>query len=158
MEESVKRTLLAVLPIIAYGAFLCLMYRWWMVYYGTGDAGGFGFLFYLPYVLGGAAVMCFFLGRAVMRINGGIRFRSCLLYLALLLFMVYFSQWLGEMLKETHWTNYSTLFSEGLKKWWYPLTRSSGDTRVILMESGIAFLLGSIWQMRKERKREKITD
>ena len=33
MGKNVKRTLLAVLPVIAYGAFLCLMYRWWMVYY-----------------------------------------------------------------------------------------------------------------------------
>lgn len=144
---------LSILPIIAYGIFLVLMALWWKQYYLTMDAAGWGFIFYVPYVLGVAFLMCFFLGRLCFFINKNTSVWVFFLYLLLLLLAVYIPEGLGEALMQSHSDGYSTLF-KNWSAWLHPLIRRSGNTtRIILTESALGFSLGSLLQMRKEKKK-----
>ena len=144
-----------ILPIIFYGIFLVLMAIWWKQYYLTEAAADWGFIFFIPYGLGGAFLICFFLGRLCFFINKNTRAWETFLYLLLLLLVVYIPEGLGEALMQSYSDGYSTLF-KNWSAWLHPLIRRGGNTtRIILSESTLGFSLGSFLQIRKERKKNK---
>lgn len=61
--------MIPILLIAIYGVILIFMEIWWRQYYMTPEALGFGFLYYMPYCLGGACLSCFFLVRLIFRIR-----------------------------------------------------------------------------------------
>ena len=149
------RRLSSILLIIVYGIFLVLMCLWWHQYYLTWAAADWGFIFYIPYCLGGAFLICFFLARLCFFISKSTRIWEYFLYLLLLLLIVYIPEGLGQALMSSYDDGYTTLFKDW-SPWLHPLIRSSGSTaRVILAESALGFSLGGFLQMRKEKKRQK---
>lgn len=145
------RRLSSILLIITYGIILVLMCLWWQRYYLTWAAGNWAFVFYIPYYLGGAFLICFFLARLCFFISKSTRIWDYFLYLLLLLLIVYIPEGLGEALMHSYDDGYTTLF-KNWSHWLYPLIRSSGNTaRVILAESAFGFSLGSFLQMRREK-------
>ncbi len=148
------RRLLSTLLIIVYGLFLVLMVLWWQQYYLTEAAGDWAFIFFIPYGLGGAFLMCFFIGRLCFFIKQNARVWEIFLYLLLLLLVVYIPEGLHEALMQSYSDGYSTLF-KNWSAWLHPLIRRGGDTtRIILAESAIGFSLGSFLQVRRERKKQ----
>lgn len=148
------RKLSSIVLIIVYGIFLVLMSLWWHQYYLTEAAGDWGFIFYIPYCIGGAFLSCFFLARLCFFLSKSNKIWEYFLYLLLILLIVYIPEGLGKALMSSYDDGYTTLF-RNWSPWIEPLIRSNNTTRIILAESALGFSLGSFWQMRKEKKKQK---
>lgn len=122
-----NKKILNVLPILIYGLILLIIKLYWMSYYGTMTAGDIGFLLVLPYVLGGAFVLCLILGLIVSYLSKNKDIKVFIFYLLLLLIIVEIIHSLGYV--------YEFLDSEGI---------------VILIESTIGFSIGYLIMMRKK--------
>ena len=138
------KKLRAPLIIIAYGIVLCLFYLWGDQY-SSWNAGLFCVLTFFPYFLGGAFLVCFFLGRLTLKLKDGPGW-IFLIYLVILMGAVYFSECFGEA-GASYYDGYKSVFYEaGL--WIYPLRHS----KIILAETATGYLLGSIYQIVKEKR------
>ena len=73
----------------------------------------------------------------------------CLIYLAVLLGTVYFSECFAEA-GAYYYGGYMSLFTEA-DLWIYPLRHS----KIILIETAAGYILGSIFHMVRKKKREK---
>lgn len=153
-----KKKLKGIIPfflIIIYGVILIFLDIWWMQYYMKPLALDFGFLYYIPYCLGGACLSCFFLARLIFRIRFKERRRGRLLYLLFLGFIVYLSRLYAASILDTY-PDYFRAFTEGISKWYYGLTYH--DNALILLESLIGFGVGEIYQNRKNNNRLSKSD
>lgn len=140
----------SIIPIIIYFIFLIVMNVWWMEYYMNEAALAFGIFFYIPYFVGGAFIMCFFLGRLVGKINKDNRVWTWMVYLLILLVLIYFVIWFHEAIRRSH-PNFSNIFKQDVQ-WWYGFTVV--DTKIILTETAVGFLLGEIFQNFKEKRKQ----
>ena len=126
------KKILNILPILIYVCLLLIIKLWWMNYYGTPKAGDIGFLFVLPYVLGGAFVLCLVLGLIVGYISKNRDIKKFIFYLLLLLIIVEIIHSLGYV--------YEFMDTEGI---------------VILIESIIGFSIGSLIMLRRNKKEDE---
>lgn len=144
-----QKILLGLLPIALYWAVLCGFAFWWAQYCGTPAAGDFGFLTYLPYFFGGAALSGLALGYLTGWVSHAARLWPLALYLPALLLAVYFSLWLSEAFLVCHprlW-----LFWQELDRWWK--IWNMVDAKPLLAENAIGFTLGYLLRLRRARKR-----
>lgn len=143
-----RRKLAGIFIIVLYGLFLTLMRLWWFQYYMTPLAGDWGFLFYLPYACGGAFLLCVLVGVLVMKASRCSRIWEAFLYLLLLLLAVYFphgfreAQISGFYDRQIDWS-----------VWLKPLICSNPDARIIMLESGVGFVLGSLPRFIREKRK-----
>lgn len=146
-----KSRILKIMPVLfimIYGFVLIVMNLWEMKYYGTWGTLGFGFLFYMPYCLGGAFLACFFLARIVIRVGLETRISTGLIYLLLLVFLVYVSRWHESVLGKIYSGSFDSIV-QGLALWSKGFTEH--ENPLILWESLIGFGLGELFQIRKNR-------
>ena len=148
------RRLSSPLLIIAYGIFLVLMYLWGHQYYLTDTVLVWWLFCYVPYVLGGAFLLCFFVARLVVFTRESTKIWKFFSYLLLLLLLVYIPEGFLQALTSSYDNGYTALFRDW-SAWMEPLFKESGEARIILIESALGFSLGSFLQMRKEKKKQK---
>lgn len=146
--KPISRRILSLVPIFVYFLLLVLMYVGWMQFYLTDMALDYGLFTYVPYVFGGAFLTCFFLGRLVWKISGDHRIWVWLAHLLFLLVLIYVTKWLSNAMQFSY-PDYTLLFQE--TPWWYGF--HDYDTKYILAQSALGFLLGQCYQLRKTRRR-----
>lgn len=126
------KKILNILPILIYGVILLIIKLWWMSYYGTSKAGDIGFLLVLPYVLGGAFVLCLVLGLIVGYISKNRDIKKIIFYLLLLLIIIEIIHSLGYV--------YEFMDAEGM---------------AILIQSTIGFSIGNLIMIRRNMKEDE---